>query len=939
MAIYHFSVKVISRANGSSAVAAAAYRSGLALDDERLGRAHDFSNKAGIVHSEILLPEGAPGGWADRATLWNAVEAFEKRKDAQLAREVEFALPRQLDQAQGVALARAFVQREFVERGMVADLNIHWDIGSDGQPKPHAHVMLSLRSASAEGFGPKVRDWNDTALLRLWRESWANHVNLELARLDLDLRIDHRSFKDQGLALEPQHKIGPAGMRRDLAGEEADRAQDHRDLARRNGEAIIANPAAALEAITQQQSTFTDRDLARFIHRHSDGKEQFDQALSAVRTSPDCVALGKDRTGRERFSSRAMLAIEERLAADAEALGQRRGHGVSPSAVAMAGRTRAGDIALSEGQELALQHVTAAQDLALVVGFAGSGKSTMLAAARHAWEAQGYQVRGAALSGIAAEGLEGGSGITSRTIASLEHAWARDREGLTAKDVLVIDEAGMIGSRQMQRVIEKVRQAGAKLVLVGDAEQLQAIEAGAAFRALTERHGAAEISQIQRQVDDWQRAATRELATGRTQDAIERYEVAGMVDVQATREDARKALVATWARDRQGQGAPSQIILAHTRADVAQLNTLAREALREQGALGEDRIVKVERGERALAVGDRLMFLRNERGLGVKNGTQGILEAIDGDQLTVRLEAAGPSVAPVKVDLKVYNDLDHGYAATIHKSQGVTVDRAYLLATSGLDRHATYVGLSRHRQSAVLAYGAADFSGREDFLRTLGRERAKDITLDYQDPFGERREASAPLAPKTRTPSIFAGFKPAAPDLARELDARADQDRDLRAYVKAFADIQGPKSPLHQQIMALEAARMRLEARPMPGSIQDLGAVLTYRSGLIRYVEKDGGADLLRAAWEQEPQLRKAAELEAAGFVQRWKGLAQDPQSTGLTLLADLERKPRVTAALEAHREVLGLSRDGPPLIGALTRSLDRPLTRSRDMKGPELGD
>ncbi|OYW84808.1 MAG: conjugal transfer protein TraA, partial [Sphingobium sp. 32-64-5] len=496
------------------------------------------------------------------------------------------------------ALARAFVQREFVDRGMIADLNVHWDIGADGESKPHAHVMLTLRSVSADGFGLKVRDWNDTALLRDWREAWANHVNLELARLDLDLSIDHRSFKDQGLALEPQQKIGPAGMRRDLAGEAADRAKDHRDLARRNGDAIIANPALALEAITYQQSTFTDHDLMRFIHRHSDDKDQFEQALGAVRASPEVVALGKDRAGRERFSSRAMLETEQRLEADANVLGARRGHGVSAWEIAAAGRAGAGGLALSEGQQRALEHVTAAEDLALVVGFAGSGKSTMLAAARYAWEAQGYQVRGAALSGIAAEGLEGGSGIASRTIASLEYAWARDRDGLTDRDVLVIDEAGMIGSRQMQRVIEKVREAGAKLVLVGDAEQLQAIEAGAAFRALTERHGAAEIGQIQRQIEDWQRDATRELATGATRQALQRYENAGRIDVQATREEAAKALVATWARDRTTAQGASQIILTHRRADVAQLNSMAREALRDQGALGEDQNVQLERGER-----------------------------------------------------------------------------------------------------------------------------------------------------------------------------------------------------------------------------------------------------------------------------------------------------------------------------------------------------
>src|SRR3546814_799021 len=139
------STKVISRAAGSSALAAATYRSASRLHDERLDRRHDFSNKAGVVHSEVMLPDGAPEEWRDRERLWNDVEAAEVRKDAQLAREIEFAIPRELDQAEGIRLAREFVEREFVERGMVADLNVHWDIGADGQPKPHAHVMLTMR--------------------------------------------------------------------------------------------------------------------------------------------------------------------------------------------------------------------------------------------------------------------------------------------------------------------------------------------------------------------------------------------------------------------------------------------------------------------------------------------------------------------------------------------------------------------------------------------------------------------------------------------------------------------------------------------------------------------------------------------------------------------------------------------------------------------------
>ncbi|SFG37616.1 MobA/MobL family protein [Novosphingobium sp. CF614] len=162
-------MKVISRASGRSAAAAAAYRSADRLHDERLDRDHDFTNKSGVVHSEILLPDGAPERLGDRATLWNEVEATEKRKDAQLAREVEFSIPREMTKAQGIELARDFTQAEFVERGMIADLNVHWDIGADGQPKPHAHVMLTMREVGEEGFSAKVRDWKGLSMVRASR--------------------------------------------------------------------------------------------------------------------------------------------------------------------------------------------------------------------------------------------------------------------------------------------------------------------------------------------------------------------------------------------------------------------------------------------------------------------------------------------------------------------------------------------------------------------------------------------------------------------------------------------------------------------------------------------------------------------------------------------------------------------------------------------------
>ena len=749
MAIYHFSAKVISRANGSSAVASAAYRGAERLHDDRLGRDHDFSNKAGVVHSEIMAPQGAPERLNDRTTLWNEVEAGEKRKDAQLAREVEFSIPRELDQQQSVQLAREFVEKQFVERGMVADLNVHWDFAEDGSPKPHAHVMLTMREVGPEGFGQKVRDWNSTELLKEWREAWADHVNERLAELDIDARIDHRTLAAQGIDLEPQHKIGPAASRMPEQGLEAERVEDHVRIARENGEKIIANPQIALDAITRQQATFTRRDLAQFAFRHSDGKEQFDQVMSAVRSASELVALGKDGRGEERFTSREMIAVEHRLerAADGLAAGDRHGVSDRHRERAVAAAEDRG-LSLSAEQRGALDHITGRDGLASVVGYAGTGKSAMLGVARAAWEAEGYNVRGGALSGIAAENLEGGSGIASRTIASLEYQWEQGREQLGPRDVLVIDEAGMIGTRQMERVLSEAERAGAKVVLVGDPEQLQAIEAGAAFRSLAERHGAAEISEVRRQHEDWQRNATRALATGRTGEAIHAYDQHGMVHAAETREAARAELLDTWDAERLAHPEKTRIILTHTNAEVRELNLAARDRLREAGELGADVRVSAERGAREFATGDRIMFLKNERGLGVKNGTLGKVERVSPDSMAVRLDD-GRSVA---FELKDYAHVDHGYAATIHKAQGVSVDGAHALATSGLDRHSSYVMMTRHRESVHLHYGRDDFADQRQLVRALSRERAKDMASDYgRDPdagiraFADRRGLSGEI--------------------------------------------------------------------------------------------------------------------------------------------------------------------------------------------------
>jgi len=988
MAIYHFSAKVVSRANGSSAVASAAYRSASELHDDRLNRNHDFSNKAGVIHSEVMLPQGAPERLNDRTTLWNEVEAGEKRKDAQLAREVEFSIPREMNEKQGVQLARDFVKQQFVDRGMVADLNVHWDKAKDGTPKPHAHVMLAMRDVGPEGFGKKNRDWNSTELLKDWREAWSAHVNERMAELGLEGRIDHRSYEAQGIGLEPQHKIGPAASRRPEQGLEAERIEDHTRIARENGEKIIADPNVALDAITRQQATFTTRDLATFAFRHSDGKEQFDQVMGAVRASPELVALGKDGRDQERFTSRDMIAVENRLERASDELAGRAAHGIvdrhrDAAIDAAEGR----GLVLSSEQRDAFDHVTGNSGLASVVGYAGSGKSAMLGVAREAWEGQGYTVRGAALSGIAAENLEGGSGIQSRTIASLEHAWGRGREQLGPRDVLVVDEAGMIGSRQMERVLSQARDAGAKVVMVGDPEQLQAIEAGAAFRSVTERHGAAEITEIRRQREDWQRDATRALATGRTGEAIHAYDSKGMVHVADNRDEARGELVDGWDRARQTEPGKTRIILTHTNAEVQSLNGEARNRLRASGDLGDDVTVKAERGERQFATGDRIMFLRNERGMGVKNGTLATIERVSSEGMAVRLDD-GRGVA---FDTKDYAHVDHGYAATFHKSQGVTVDRAHVLATPGMDRHSAYVGMSRHRDDVQLHYGRDDFSDQRQLVRALSRDRGKDMAGDYAKPeqdqaraFADRREIRFPelarqMVEKVRDKAkgMFAGFRP-KPAVAKEgaintardhgqggpintardrsqggpINTTLDvsQAKAIERYARAAGDIGRMRNKglpvLPHQESALQKAGERLDAT-RPHAARDLASALARDPKLIEQVSGGNTVGAARAMAD-EKRVRLDPDARAERFVEGWQkmqqaraGMERAGDSAGAERLRErmekvaggLHRDPQLESALRRHAPDLALKQESERSIGdALSSSLDRGRDRDRGM-------
>ena len=715
MAIYHLDTHTIGRAAGHSAVAAAAYRSASSLVDERTGETFDFTRKGGVMSSRIITPAGVPV--PERAVLWNAAEAAEKRKDARVAREWRMALPHELNKAEREALATRMGQAIADRYGVAVDVCVHAPDREGDDRNFHVHMLATTRIIGADGqLGAKAvielanKDRQKAGIpgssqsdIVEFRQQWADLANEALERAGVSTRISPRSYVDQGVELTPTRHIGSAAVAMARNGLEADRIDIHNADREEQARQIIERPEIILDKITATQAVFTRRDIAVELNRYIDDPDQFQVLLAGLENSPQLVEM-EPASGRDpaKFSTREMIDTERAMVESAERLAQTGRHGVS-SPITNAAIGGAGT--LSAEQQNAVRHVLKPGSLAVVIGDAGTGKSFSMKVAREAWRAQGFNVRGAALAGKAADELQAGSGIASRTLASLEYAWKNGKDKLTSRDVLVIDEAGMIGSRQLGRVLKAAEQAGAKVVLLGDDKQLAAIEAGAAFRGVVQHVGAAEITEVRRQKEAWAREAGQQLARGSVADGLAAYAERGHVLMHDSRDAARAALAAAYVGD---QGKGSQIILAHSNKDVQALNEAVREARKERGELAGAARFVTERGGREFAPGDRIAFLKNNRDLGVKNGTLGTVEWAGDGSLAVRLDNGEAR----QVLASQYAAIDHGYAVTIHKAQGVTVNRAYLLATPGMDRSLAYVGMTRHREAATLFAGADDFTDR-----------------------------------------------------------------------------------------------------------------------------------------------------------------------------------------------------------------------------------
>ena len=460
------------------------------------------------------------------------------------------------------------------------------------------------------------------------------------------------------------------------------------------------DPAAVLEALTRQRATFTVADLERALANQIPASMERAQFGSAVFGHADVVQLADSPGGATtRYTTRSVLASEREVLKAAEGLESSDKHAVG---------TRTCDLVLNspafstmrDEQKRAFIRGVGIEGLTIIDGQAGTGKSYTMAAIRTAYELEGYRVIGLAPTNAVSSDMARDGFQRAATVHSELFALKNGRTRWNERTLVMVDEAPMLDTKLMAKLTRTAQDAGAKLILVGDDRQLASIDRGGMFGVLKDRYGSAGLGEATRQHKDEDRRAASMMAEGNFGDALRIYEAKGSIHWTTTQTEARNALVAQWAKDNAASPDKSRFVFAYTNADVKELNAAIREVRRARGELGTDHMVPTTEGWQRFATGDRIQFTGTNKKDGLHNGAVGTVTGIEGSKITVQLDGKRSDIKTF--DAVEFQTVRHGYAGTIYRGQGRTLDQTYLYHSEHWRSAASYVALTRHREKAEI---------------------------------------------------------------------------------------------------------------------------------------------------------------------------------------------------------------------------------------------
>ncbi len=937
MAIAFARARYVSRSSGGNAVRSAAYNARAEIAAPATNQVFYFKHRGDLEHHEVLLPDGADPILSKSAILWNAAEAAEKRKDAQVARELVLALPMDVgvtleDQ---VELARSFAIEHFVSKGVVVQLDVHAPHANPGEEQSsgeganwHAHLLVTTRRVDGVGFedrkardlSPEVRSIGKRKIVSegdLWGELWRTHQDRWFVEHGLGVRVD-------ATAAVPGEHLGPKRMR-GVGSRAAARAEELRTA----NEAAARNPAAVLAALTRNSATFTERDLERYVLKHLPEKDRV-AATVAVLTHPDLLALHDRDTGAAvgRFTTTTVRNQEQMALAHAAAVlgaGHHRGVISAAQAAALAERT------LRPEQQEAFEHAAGAGGLKVIEGRAGTGKSYTLGAVRDAHQRAGYRVVGLAPTNVVAQDMgRDGFGETG-TVHSALFALKNGRTAWDSRTVLVVDEAAMLDSRVTGELLAAARVSGAKVVLAGDDRQLASVERGGLFTALRERHGSAVLQQVDRQQVPWQREAAQDLAEGRFTQAVRAFDRHGAVTWTADDAANLAVLVKRWQADTVADPQATRFVFAYTNAEVDALNTGLRGVLRARGALGPDVRLDTQHGAASFAVGDRVQFTTTAKRLGLFNGNAGTITALD--KATGRVTAQLDSGRAVAWQVAEFDGFRHGYAGTIYKGQGKTLDHTYLLHGKHWRAASSYVALTRQRLGAqvFVSRQVAQNVGQLARQMARGEVRAASVALATaaEAAVSPRQVAEAAAARAEAMRAAAAQGVRVAAEQAERCRAAGQEPVSLRRVLEGRRAVRAATSSVQDLVPRLAGLERTLAALP-----DRVALAVQQRMARLEVI-----AEMRRAA-EAMAARAGVVRVAAAQGLQAWQKLddqnvlaTRDPGSLRRTVAQRRTARTMNAAVPDLVPRLVGLRRSMVALPGQIAETVQQHAVETPSLK------
>ena len=755
MAIKYINAGALSRSKGHNSVKSAAYRANEDLYCELTGKTYNYTGKGDCVYKDILLPDSAYANgltkenhpFSDRNNLWNAVEEIEnshnRRATALLSMELKVALPKELLKEQQIDLINSFVKDNYLSRfNIAADVCIH----DKGDNNPHAHVMFTFREINGNEFCkiklrnlmPQVRGHSSNYFVieDQLSQQWENYQNNYFQKHDIDLVVDQGHIKPtihEGRIDQPDNYAET-------------QAQKNFEIKKENIEAVKENHELIIDTLEKRQAVFTKRDIENLVFKSCESEQDYNDVLSKVIASDKLINLGYAENGRVSFTTKGIYHTEVNLADNANGLSGRSGFDISNRAVHQVSNSP--KFTLEEEQAQALKYISESGDLCCLVGRAGSGKTHTLKAVKELYENQGYTISGTAIQAKVVHGLTNDAKIESNTIYSILDNYKKGNDQYLPKDksILVVDEAGMIGLEDLSLIVKMCKEKQMKLVLVGDPDQLQPVSYGAPLRAIMERVGFSEMSVIRRQKDEQDKIATHNLSKGNVGLAIDHY--ASKDSVTIAGDDLEVKLLSQW-KAYADKDLSKTLMIAFTNEQITSLNHHARAYLKDQGVLTDSKIIDIEvsnkKLQREFAINDRIVFLKNKNldGVKVANGQLATIVNMNNDIIEFKLDEDSKVHT---LNTKDFNNFDHGYATTVHKSQGVTVDNCLVYAKGfGWDRFMSYVAMTRHKYNMHLFADKETYGDLQGLKRQLARTPLRDNVLDYPLQFAIRRGRDAEI--------------------------------------------------------------------------------------------------------------------------------------------------------------------------------------------------